>query len=140
MVKYQMDRATSAERSAQMSLVKSKNTGPELVVRKLAHSLGYRYRLHGARLPGKPDLVFAKRKKVVFVHGCFWHRHVGCRRATTPATNLDYWLPKFERTVERDQQNIDGLSSLGWSSLVVWECELKNTGDLADKLRAFLDS
>jgi DNA mismatch endonuclease (patch repair protein) len=135
-----MDRATSAERSAQMSLVKSKNTGPELVVRKLAHSLGYRYRLHGARLPGKPDLVFAKRKKVVFVHGCFWHRHVGCRRATTPATNLDYWLPKFERTVERDQQNIDGLSSLGWSSLVVWECELKNTGDLADKLRAFLDS
>lgn len=139
MVKYQMDRITSAERSAQMSLVKSKNTGPELVVRKLAHSLGYQYRLHGAGLPGKPDLVFAKRKKVVFVHGCFWHRHAGCRRATTPATNLDYWLPKFERTVERDGQNIDELSSLGWSALVVWECELKNTGDLANKLRAFLD-
>ena len=139
MVKYQMDRITSAQRSAQMSLVKSKNTGPELIVRKLAHSLGYRYRLHGAGLPGKPDLVFAKRKKVVFVHGCFWHRHVGCRRATTPATNLDYWLPKFERTVERDGQNIEALSSRGWSALAVWECELKNTGDLAEKLRAFLD-
>ena len=139
MVKYQMDRITSAQRSAQMSLVKSKNTGPELIVRKLAHSLGYRYRLHGAGLPGKPDLVFAKRKKVVFVHGCFWHRHVGCRRATTPATNLDYWLPKFERTVERDGQNIEALSSRGWSALAVWECELKNTSDLAEKLRAFLD-
>ena len=139
MVKYQMDRITPAERSAQMSLVKSKNTGPELVVRKLAHSLGYRYRLYAAGLPGKPDLVFAKRKKVVFVHGCFWHRHAGCRRATTPATNLDYWLPKFERTIERDGQNIKELFSLGWSVLVVWECELKNTGDLANKLRAFLD-
>ena len=139
MVKYQMDRITSAQRSAQMSLVKSKNTGPELIVRKLAHSLGYRYRLHGAGLPGKPDLVFAKRKKVVFVHGCFWHRHAGCRRTTTPATNLDYWLPKFERTIERDSQNIEALSSLGWSALAVWECELKNTGDLAEKLRAFLD-
>lgn len=140
MVKYQMDRITSAERSAQMSLVKSKDTGPELVVRKLAHSLGYRYRLHGAGLPGKPDLVFSKRKKVVFVHGCFWHRHVACRRATTPATNLEYWLPKFERTVERDLRNIERLAELGWSSLVLWECELKNTGALAEKLMAFLDS
>lgn len=140
MVKYQMDRITSAERSAQMSLVKSKDTGPELVVRKLAHSLGYRYRLHGAGLPGKPDLVFSKRKKIVFVHGCFWHRHVACRRATTPATNLEYWLPKFERTVERDLRNIERLAELGWSSLVLWECELKNTGALAEKLMAFLDS
>jgi len=140
MVKYQMDRITSAERSAQMSLVKSKDTGPELVVRKLAHSMGYRYRLHGVGLPGKPDLVFSKRKKVVFVHGCFWHRHVGCRRATTPATNLEYWLPKFERTVERDLRNIERLAELGWSSLVLWECELQNTGALAEKLMAFLDS
>lgn len=134
-----MDRITSAERSAQMSLVKSKNTRPELLVRRLAHSLGYRYRLHGARLPGKPDLVFAKRKKVVFVHGCFWHRHVDCRKATTPATNLEYWLPKFERTVERDQQNIDRLWALGWSALVVWECELKDLNALGQRLKAFLD-
>lgn len=134
-----MDRITSAERSAQMSLVKSKDTGPELKVRKLAHSLGYRYRLHGASLPGKPDLVFVKRKKVVFVHGCFWHRHAGCRKATTPATNLDYWLPKFDRTIERDQRNIERLSSLGWSALVVWECELKDLNALGQRLRAFLD-
>lgn len=135
-----MDRITSAERSAQMALVKSKNTGPELVVRKLAHSLGYRYRLHGTRLPGKPDLVFAKRKKVIFVHGCFWHRHAGCRKASTPASNMDYWLPKFERTVERDRETAEALSTLGWSMLVVWECELKNPGALAEKLSAFLDS
>lgn len=139
MVEYRMDRITSAERSAQMSLVKSKNTGPELLVRRLAHSLGYRYRLHGAKLPGKPDLVFARRKKVVFVHGCFWHRHAGCRKATTPATHLDYWLPKFERTVERDQQNIERLSALGWSALVVWECELKDLNALGQRLKAFLD-
>ena len=139
MVECRMDRITSAERSAQMSLVKSKDTGPELKVRKLAHSLGYRYRLHGASLPGKPDLVFVKRKKVVFVHGCFWHRHAGCRKATTPATNLDYWLPKFDRTIERDQRNIERLSSLGWSALVVWECELKDLNALGQRLRAFLD-
>lgn len=134
-----MDGITSAERSAQMALVKSKNTRPEIRVRKLAHSLGYRYRLHGARLPGKPDLVFAKRKKVVFVHGCFWHRHAGCRKSTTPATNLDYWLPKFDRTIERDQHNIERLSSLGWSALVVWECELNDLNALGQQLRAFLD-
>lgn len=134
-----MDRITSAERSAQMSLVKSKNTGPELLVRKLVHSLGYRYRLHGAKLPGKPDLVFAKRKKVVFVHGCFWHRHAGCKKATTPATRLDYWLPKFERTVERDQQSLERLSALGWSALIVWECDLKDLNALGQRLKAFLD-
>ena len=139
MVKYRMDRITSAERSAQMSLVKSKNTGPELLVRRLVHSLGYRYRLHGAKLPGKPDLVFAKRKKVVFVHGCFWHRHAGCKKATTPATRLDYWLPKFERTVERDQQSLERLSALGWSALIVWECDLKDLNALGQRLKAFLD-
>ncbi|WP_230025882.1 very short patch repair endonuclease [Massilia sp. Bi118] len=134
-----MDRITSAERSAQMSLVKSKNTGPELLVRRLVHSLGYRYRLHGAKLPGKPDLVFSKRKKVVFVHGCFWHRHAGCKKATTPATRLDYWLPKFERTVERDQQSLERLSALGWSALIVWECDLKDLNALGQRLKAFLD-
>lgn len=122
-----------------MSRVKSKNTGPELLVRRVAHSLGYRYRLHGPGLPGKPDLVFAKRKKVVFVHGCFWHRHAGCRKATTPATNLDYWLPKFEQTVERDQKNLERIAALGWSALVVWECELRDLNVLGQRLKEFLD-
>lgn len=135
-----MDRLSVAGRSRQMSLVKSKNTGPELAVRKLVFSMGCRYRLHGAGLPGKPDLVFARRKKVVFVHGCFWHRHAGCKKATTPASNMEYWLPKFARTVERDQQTLDTLQARGWSALVVWECELKDTDALAEKLKAFLDN
>jgi DNA mismatch endonuclease (patch repair protein) len=140
LVKCRMDRLSVAGRSRQMSLVKSKNTKPELAARKLVFSMGYRYRLHGAGLPGKPDLVFARRKKVVFVHGCFWHRHAGCKKATTPASNMEYWLPKFARTVERDQQTLDSLQALGWSALVVWECELKDTDALAEKLRAFLDN
>ena len=122
-----------------MALVKSKNTGPELTVRKLVFSMGYRYRIHGAKLPGKPDVVFAGREKAIFVHGCFWHRHEGCKRATTPASNTDYWLPKFARTVERDRQSIEALRELGWTTLTVWECELGNMDALADKLRAFLD-
>lgn len=131
LVKCRMDRLSVAGRSRQMSLVKSKNTGPELAVRKLVFSMGYRYRLHGARLPGTPDLVFARRKKVVFVHGCFWHRHAGCKKDTTPASNTEYWLPKFARTVERDRQTLDSLQARGWSALVVWACELKDTDVLA---------
>lgn len=135
-----MDRMSPAERSRQMSLVKSKNTGPELAVRKLVFSMGYRYRIHGAGLPGKPDLVFPGRKKVIFVHGCFWHRHAGCKKATTPANDAEYWLPKFARTVERDRQTLDALRELGWGTLVLWECELKDTCALAKKLRAFLNN
>lgn len=122
-----------------MSLVKSKNTGPELAVRKLVFSMGYRYRIHGAGLPGKPDLVFSRRKKAIFVHGCFWHRHHGCKKATTPSSDTQYWLPKFARTVERDRQTLIALRERGWSSLVVWECELKDMGALTDKIRAFLN-
>lgn len=121
-----------------MSLVKSKNTGPELTVRKLVFSMGYRYRIHDTGLPGKPDLVFVCKKKVVFVHGCFWHRHKDCKKATTPASNTEYWLPKFAKTVERDIHTLDSLSDLGWKSLVVWECELKDVTALAEKLRAYL--
>lgn len=122
-----------------MSLVKSKNTGPELAVRKLVFSMGYRYRIHGAELPGKPDLVFSRRKKVIFVHGCFWHRHQGCKKATTPATNTQFWLPKFARTVERDRKTLEALGERGWRSLVVWECELKDEGALSGRLRVFLN-
>lgn len=134
-----MDRLTPAERSRQMSLVKSKNTKPELRVRKLAFSLGYRYRLHKAGLPGKPDLVFGGKKKAIFVHGCFWHRHQGCRRVTTPSSNLDYWLPKFERTVARDQSHLEALRREGWSTLVIWECELSDSAALGARLKEFLD-
>lgn len=122
-----------------MSLVKSKNTGLELTVRKLIFSMGHRYRIHGAGLPGKPDLVFARKKKVIFVHGCFWHRHKDCKKATTPASNTEYWLPKFARTVERDRKVLESLLQHRWKPLVVWECELKDMTALADKLRAFLN-
>ncbi len=122
-----------------MSLVKSKNTRTELSVRKLVFSMGHRYRIHGAGLPGKPDLVFARKKKAIFVHGCFWHRHKDCKKATTPASNTEYWLPKFAKTVERDSQTLDSLRELGWASLVIWECELKDMAALANKLRAFLN-
>lgn len=135
-----MDRISPAERSRQMSLVKSKNTGPELAVRRLVFSMGYRYRIHRAKLPGKPDLVFVRLKKAIFVHGCFWHRHLGCKKVTTPATNTQYWLPKFARTVERDQQTLETLHEQGWRTLVIWECELKDEYALADKLKAFLNN
>lgn len=139
LVKSAMDRLSAKDRSHQMSLVKSKNTGPELAVRKIVFSMGHRYRLHGSGLPGKPDLVFARKKKVIFVHGCFWHRHEHCKNATTPASNTEYWLPKFAKTVERDCLALEDLHELGWEYLVVWECELKNMVALAEKLRAFLN-
>lgn len=134
-----MDRLSPEDRSRQMSLVRSKNTMPELVVRKIVFSMGYRYRLHGADLPGKPDLVFRTRKKTIFVNGCFWHRHEGCKKATTPSSRLEYWLPKFMRTVERDSKHLNTLREMGWKTLVVWECELKDADALAGRLKAFLD-
>ena len=134
-----MDRLSPDARSVQMSLVRSKDTKPELLVRKLVFSMGFRYRLHGSGLPGKPDLVFPGKRKVIFVHGCFWHRHESCRKATTPASNTDYWLPKFARTVERDRDSIQALQALGWATLVIWECELKYVSALAEKLKGFLN-
>ena len=126
-------------RSRQMALVRSKDTKPELAVRKLVFSMGHRYRIHGSGLPSKPDLVFSRKKKAIFVHGCFWHRHAGCRKATTPASNTEYWLPKFSRTVERDRESLAALHVMGWTTLVVWECELKDMDALASKLREFLN-
>ncbi|MBM7324153.1 DNA mismatch endonuclease Vsr [Agrobacterium sp. S2] len=125
-------------RSWTMSRVKSKDTTPEMIVRRLAHNLGYRYRLHGANLPGKPDLVFACRRKVIFVHGCYWHGH-DCRRgARTPSTRQEYWLPKLARNKERDARNVSSLEQDGWSVLIVWECEISDRVALADRLTAFL--
>ena len=139
LIECRMDRISIEERSRQMSLVRSKDTKPELFVRKLLFSMKFRYRLHAKDLPGKPDLVFRSQKKAIFVHGCFWHRHAGCSKATTPSSRTEYWLPKFARTLERDQESLEKLHTMGWQALVVWECELKNMDALAARLRAFLN-
>ena len=134
-----MDVVTPERRSAIMSRIRGKNTKPELVVRRLAHAMGYRFRLHRRDLPGSPDLVFPGRRKVVFVHGCFWHRHEGCRKTTTPKTRAEFWAKKFARNVERDAENHAALKEKGWDHLVVWECETTDLDALALRLREFLD-
>lgn len=132
------DVLTPEQRSRCMSRIKGTDTGPEMVVRSLVFNMGYRYRLHDKRLPGKPDLVFRSRGKVIFVHGCFWHIH-NCRYGQVkPKTNEEFWETKRRRSVERDRQNEAALSAAGWSLLIVWECETKNLPLLKEKLRAFL--
>lgn len=127
-----------AKRSWIMSRVKGENTKPEIKVRSSIHAMGFRFRLHRKDLPGKPDLVFPKHRKVIFVHGCFWHQHVACQSAARPTSNTKYWNRKLERTIERDNQNIAALESAGWQVLVVWECEIKNTEKLLSILGDFL--
>jgi DNA mismatch endonuclease (patch repair protein) len=123
-----------------MRRIKSSNTQPEMVVRRLVHANGYRYRLHAAKLPGKPDLVFASRKKAIFVHGCFWHQHERCASGHVPRSNGSYWAPKLERNVRRDQNNVAMLADAGWQVLVVWECEIEawTEAQLLARIRAFL--
>jgi len=121
-----------------MRAIRSKDMLPELAVRSLVHKLGYRFRLHRKDLPGKPDLVFPSRHKVIFVHGCFWHSHQGCKAAHVPKTNLDYWLPKLQRNQARDARNIAALSADGWKSLIIWECELKDTAGALRTVKRFL--
>jgi len=123
-----------------MARVRQKDTHPELQVRRVLHGLGYRYRLHDRGLPGSPDIVFRSRKKVVFVHGCFWHRHEGCRRSTTPKTRADFWIGKFAANLARDRRQELELISMGWRSFVVWECEAASPGTYLSRLVAFLDS
>ncbi len=125
-------------RSANMRAIRSKDMRPELAVRSLVHKLGYRFRLHRKDLPGKPDLVFVARRKVIFVHGCFWHCHKGCKTAHMPKSNLDYWGPKLERNRARDEENVKNLSANGWKVLVVWECETKNGKNITKRIVAFL--
>lgn len=135
-----MDTLTSLERSARMRLIKAKNTKPEMIVRKLIFGLGYRYRLHRIDLPGCPDLIFSSRRKVIFVHGCFWHRHAECALARLPKSKLDFWLPKLSRNAARDVKNIAALQRMGWEVTIIWECELRDTAALLDKIRGFLDA
>lgn len=133
------DRISAAQRSENMRRIKGTGTTPEMVVRRLVHSMGYRYRLHRKNLPGKPDLVFGPRRKVIFVHGCFWHQHSGCRAGRLPASNTSYWHPKFERNVRRDVQARSDLERDGWSVLVIWDCETKDVEGLGARLRSFLN-
>ncbi|WP_081084472.1 very short patch repair endonuclease [Burkholderia territorii] len=134
-----MDTLTPTERSERMSRIKAKNTKPELAIRRLIHRLGYRYRLHGRALPGKPDLVFTRLRKVVFVHGCFWHRHAGCVLGRLPKSRLEFWLPKLEANVVRDKEVERKLAESGWRALVIWECEVKDEPTLIRRIKAFLD-
>lgn len=131
-----MDKIDSTRRSANMRAIRSRDTLPEKIVRRLVRQLGIGYRLNYPLL-GKPDLVFAGRKKVIFVHGCFWHQH-GCRHVRSPKSNQAYWEPKLARTKERDRLAIEGLAALGWSSLVIWECDLTDEVELMARLRNFL--
>lgn len=132
------DTLTPNQRSERMSRVRGKDTKPELIVRRLVHGLGYRYRLHRRDLPGQPDLVFPSRRKVLFVHGCFWHRHEGCPLTRWPKSRLEFWKPKLEGNRIRDQANQAKLADLGWDYLVVWECDLKDMDRLANKIVKFL--
>lgn len=129
---------TKAQRSKIMSRVKSKNTKPELAVRRFIHSLGFRYRLHDKNLPGKPDLVFRKRQRVIFVHGCFWHGH-DCRAGhNRPSSNQTYWDKKLKQNMKRDSKNEKHLKEIGWRYFIIWECQIKNLLTLETKIRRFL--
>ena len=129
------------KRSKIMRSIRSNNTKPEIIARKIAHSLGFRFRLHRWDLPGKPDLVFPRLKKVVFVHGCFWHQHdnPNCSIAQMPSSNLEYWKPKFKRTKTRDKERIVALKKLGWSTLIIWECDTQNMLKTTKKIKNFLN-
>lgn len=135
-----MDTLTAEQRSERMSRVRGRDTKPELLVRRLAHGLGYRFRLHRRDLPGTPDLVFPRRSKVIFVHGCFWHRHSDpdCRLARLPKSKLDFWLPKLETNRKRDDVNLARLADLGWDVLVIWECQTRDRDVLEARILEFL--
>lgn len=135
-----MDKIDTARRSANMAQIRGKDTGPELKVRRIAHAMGLRFRLHRKDLPGRPDLILPKYRLAIFVHGCFWHRHHGCRRATMPATRTDFWQAKFACTVERDKRQIADLEASGWRVLVLWECGLKNEESIRAELRAAIST
>ena len=126
----------SEQRSRNMSAIKSKNTKPEITVRKLLHSMGYRFRLHRKDLPGSPDIVLPKYKTAIFVHGCFWHRHENCKYASTPKTRKEFWENKFKANVKRDLEIQEKIKNIGWQSVVIWECELKSKKQIKQKFLA----
>ena len=133
------DNVSPAVRTRTMRRIKSKGMKPEMLVRRLVHGMGYRYRLHRNDLPGRPDLVFVSRRKIVQVNGCFWHNHSGCAKVRIPATNREYWISKLSRNKARDEHNLTLLSEKGWQTLVLWECELDDIPALTSRVVAFLD-
>jgi DNA mismatch endonuclease (patch repair protein) len=133
-----MDNISRRRRSENMRRIRSVNTEPELTVRSLTHRLGYRFRLHRRDLPGRPDLVFVSKRKVIFVHGCFWHQHRRCIDGRSPKSNADYWLPKLAGNKKRDKKNRTRLARLGWKSLVIWDCQTGDAQRLKRQITAFL--
>jgi DNA mismatch endonuclease (patch repair protein) len=133
-----VDTFPTLKRKQIMAAVKSKNTRPEMIVRRMVHGMGFRFRLHVKSLPGTPDLVFAKRKKVIQVHGCFWHGHAGCSRSTLPTTNASFWSDKISANKKRDRKAERDLTALGFRSLTIWQCELRETSRVVKKLAKFL--
>lgn len=135
------DTVDTRTRSRMMSSVRAKNTRPEMLVRRMLHGWGYRYRLHAKELPGKPDIVFRRRRLAIFVHGCFWHRHPdpACRLARMPKSRLDFWQPKLEGNRSRDEAAVAALQAMGWKVLLVWECQLRDREQLGNMLRRFIE-
>ena len=134
------DKLSVRRRSWNMSRIRSRDTNPELAVRRSLHRLGYRYRLHRNDLPGKPDIVLPKYHIAIFVHGCFWHQHTGCIDCSNPKTNIKYWGPKLLANLQRDRKNRRTLRRLGWTAIVIWECQTQRTEHLRDRLSRKLDS
>lgn len=133
-----MDSISAARRSANMSRIRSKDTKPEMLIRRMLHKLGYRYTLHVRDLPGAPDLVFPSRRKAILIHGCFWHQHKGCIDGRLPKSREDYWVSKLLRNVERDRRNVSKLRRSGWKVLTVWECDVVENNNLLNRLVGFL--
>jgi DNA mismatch endonuclease (patch repair protein) len=132
------DKLTPERRSANMSRIRSRDTLPEMTVRRLVHGMGYRYRLHVASLPGKPDIVLPRLKSIIEVRGCFWHQHSGCIDSHIPVSRIEYWRPKLERNQLRDRKNGYSLRKLGWRVCIIWECETQATAKLSRRIARFL--
>ncbi|MFJ4392207.1 very short patch repair endonuclease [Pseudomonas soli] len=133
-----MDTVDSVTRSRMMAGIKGRNTRPEMIVRRFLHANGYRFRLHRRDLPGSPDIVLSRLRVCIFVHGCFWHRHLGCHHTTSPKTRVDFWQEKFNKNVERDARAKDALLADGWKVLTIWECELKSSSSTLENVLDFL--
>ena len=130
-----MDKLTKEKRSQNMAQIRSKDTEPEIKVRKTLAELGWKYRLHSRNLPGQPDVIISKIKTAIFINGCFWHQHKGCKRCTVPKSNIKYWSKKLERNIQKQKQNIKDLERLGWETSVIWECQTKDKNTLNKILR-----
>lgn len=132
------DRLTTERRSWNMSRIRGKDTLPEMRVRSMLHRMGYRFRVHRSELPGKPDVVFVSRRIALFVHGCFWHRHRGCKNCTMPTNNREFWSKKLDGNADRDKKNRRSLKDLGWSSFVIWECQTEDPRELDNRVNRFV--